>query len=329
MTDQTAFDLCGALPAPAWPSTLRLPPAESLVEFVVSLAFSDPRHLVALARAAEAAGFAAVALSDHVVHPAEIATPYPYTPDGAPRWAPFTPWPDPWVTIGALAADTGRLRFVTSVFVLPLRSPFLAAKAVATAAVLSEGRVALGVGAGWMREEFELMGQPFAARGRRLDEMIAVLRKLWGGGMVSHEGEFYRFAPLEMSPVPPGPIPVLVGGLSEPALRRAARVGDGWISDLHTTAEIAAVVKRLRALRAESPRAGEPFQVLASVKDAFDRDGYRRVADAGATQLLTMPWVFYGGFTDDLARKVDGIRRFGDEVIGPLAGEGVVHAGAR
>ena len=133
-------------------------PCCAAVKFVTSLAFSAPAQILPLARACDAAGFDGVALSDHVVHPEKIATPYPYTKDGAPRWQPFTDWPDPWVTAGAIAAVTERLRVVTSIFVLPLRHPVLVAKAVGTAAVLSGGRVALGIGVGWMREEFEICG---------------------------------------------------------------------------------------------------------------------------------------------------------------------------
>jgi probable F420-dependent oxidoreductase len=288
------------------------------VKFVLSLAFSPPQELFALARAAEAAGFDSVALSDHVVHPQKLRTPYPYTADGTPRWPPFTPWPDPWVTIGALAGATTRLRFVTSVFVLPLRNPFLVAKAVGTAAVLSGGRVALGVGAGWMRDEFELAEQRFAQRGRRMDEMLEVLRALWRGGWVEHHGEFYDFEPLEMSPVPEQPIPIYVGGVSDAALARAARRADGWISDLHPTAEIAAAIARLRALRADSSRAGEPFTVIASVTDAGNVPGYRRVEAVGVTHLLTMPWLFYTGASARLEDKIEGIRRFGGDVIAAM-----------
>jgi probable F420-dependent oxidoreductase len=291
------------------------------MKFVVSLAFSPAGHLVPLARACEAAGFEAVAMSDHLVHPEKIRAPYPYTGDGTPRWEPFTPWPDPWVSIGAMAAITERLRFLTSVYVLPLRSPFLVAKAVATAAALSDGRVVLGAGAGWMRDEFELLGAGFGDRGRRMDEMIDVLRALWAGGFVEHHGRFYDFPPLEMSPAPTRDVPIWVGGISAPALRRAATLGDGWISDLHTTGELEAYVAKLRALRAGSERAGRPFAVAASCSDAFDLAGYRRLAEVGVTHLVTMPWLFHGGPTDDLARKCDGVRRFADAVLAPLGEE--------
>jgi alkanesulfonate monooxygenase SsuD/methylene tetrahydromethanopterin reductase-like flavin-dependent oxidoreductase (luciferase family) len=151
-----------------------------------------------------------------------------------------------------------------------------------------------------------------------MDEMIEVMRKLWSGGMVEHHGEFYRFDPLEMSPTPGAPVPIFVGGLSEPALRRAARLGDGWVSDLHSTEELRAVVGRLHDLRAAAGRPSESFTVVAAASDAADLDGYRRVEEAGVTQLMTMPWLFYGGPTDDLERRCDGIHRFGEEVIDRL-----------
>ena len=285
------------------------------MKFGLSLAFSDPVHILPIAQAAERAGFECLVLSDHVVHPEQIRTPYPYTEDGTPRWPPFTDWPDPWVTIGAMAAVTERIRFFTSVYVLPMRSPFLVAKTVGTASVLSGGRVSLGVGAGWMRDEFELMEQAFERRGRRMDEMLEVLDRLWSGGMVEHHGEFYDFDRLEMSPVPPARIPIYVGGFSPPAQRRAATRADGWISDLHTTAELAEMIPGVLAMRAASDRASDPFDVLVTCSDAWDVDGYRRLEDLGVTHLTTMPWVFYGASPDSLDQKLDGIARFGEDVI--------------
>ncbi len=177
------------------------------MKFCCHLAFGPTAHLVPMARAIEEAGYDTIALSDHVVHPETVKTKYPYTKDGSLRWEPFTDWPDPWVSVGAMAAVTSRVRFVTGVYVLPLRNPFVVAKAVGTAAAISNDRVTLGIGTGWMRDEFELLEQPFERRGKRTDEMIAVLRTLWSGGMVEHHGEFYDFDRLEMSPVPSQPIP--------------------------------------------------------------------------------------------------------------------------
>ena len=286
------------------------------MKFVLNAAYAPTEHLLPLARACDAAGFEAMALSDHLLHPQQLAEPYPYTEDGAPRWEPFTDWPDPWVTIGALAAVTERLRFVTSVFVLPLRNPVQMAKTVATAAALAQGRVVLGTGVGWMREEFEAMGQPFEQRGRRTDEMIAVMRRLWEEpGYVEHHGEFYSFGPLEMRPQPPEPVPIWVGGLSGPALRRAAQQGDGWISDVHATEELREIANRLVALRRDSDRSDRPFSILGAATDAYTIDGYRRLAEVGVTHVQTLPWTLYRLRGDTLDERLEGIRRFGDEVI--------------
>ena len=288
------------------------------MRFAVSTAFSDPGHWLALARAADESGWDYLLVSDHVVHPETIESPYPYTPDGSPRWESPTPWPDPWVAVGAMAAVTERVRFCTGIYVLPLRNPFVVAKAVGTAAVFSGDRVTLGIGMGWMKEEFDVLEQPFHGRGRRADEMLAVLRKLWTGEMVEHHGEFYDFPRLRMTPAPKKTIPIVVGGLSEPALRRAARLGDGWISDIHTSDELREIAATLQRYRAECGRAGEPFEIIAAASDAFDADGYRRLAEAGVTCLQTMPWFFYGGSMDDVGQKVDGIRRFADEIFPKL-----------
>jgi probable F420-dependent oxidoreductase len=288
------------------------------VKFVTSLAFSDPAQLCELARAADEAGWDGLVVSDHVVHPEKIATPYPYTKDGLPRWQAPTPWPDPWVAIGAMAAVTRRIRFFTGIYVLPMRNPFNVAKAVGTAAVLSGDRVTLGVGVGWMREEFQLLEQPFEQRGPRTDEMIEVIRKLWGGGMVEHHGRFYDFPRLQMSPAPRARIPILIGGVSDAALKRAGRIGDGWISDIHTTEELRGIVAKIRESQREAGREREPLEIVAACSDAFGVDGYRRLEEIGVTHVQTMPWLFYGGLTDALDKKLEGLRRFADDVISKL-----------
>lgn len=285
------------------------------MKFVCHLAFGPVDHMTTVARAAEEHSFDHVALADHVVHPEKILTPYPYTEDGKPRWEPFTDWPDPWVSIGAMSSVTERIRFLTSVYVLPMRNPFVVAKAVGTAAVISKNRVTLGIGMGWMKDEFDLLEQPFAKRGKRADEMIEILRKLWSGGMIEHHGEFYDIPRLEMSPVPTEPIPILAGGVSDRALKRAAHVCDGWVSDLHSTEELREYIAKLKEFRRDSARADIPMQIFVSCMDAFDRDAYQRLEDIGITHVSTKPWAFYGGEEDDLAAKLDGLKRFADDNI--------------
>jgi probable F420-dependent oxidoreductase len=288
------------------------------MKFCCSLAFQDPTHFADLARTADAAGWHYLVLSDHVVHPEKIRSPYPYTEDGAPRWEAPAPWPDPWVAVGAMAAVTERVRFVTGVYVLPLRNPFVVAKALGTAALLSRHRVTLGIGVGWMEEEFQLLEQSFRRRGARSDEMIEVMRKLWAGGMVEHHGEFYDFERLQMSPAVGEPIPIISGGTSTPALRRVGRVTDGWISDLHTTDELARIVAEIRRYRAEYGREDAPLEIFAACTDAFGLDGIRRLEEIGVTHLLTMPWVFYDVDGDTLEGKQEAMRRYAEDVIQKL-----------
>jgi probable F420-dependent oxidoreductase len=284
------------------------------LQFCFSGTFSQPEELVPLARAGDEHGWSTLSVSDHLINPVETRSTYPYTKDGTRRWEMGTPWPDPWVTIGHLAAVTERLRFLTTVYILPARTPVHVAKQVGTAAVLSGNRVDLGIGMGWMEEEFDAMGTPFARRGKRADEMLEVMRKLWTGEVVEHHGQFFDVPALEMLPAPTQPVPVHVGGTSEAALRRAAR-NDGWVSDLHTIEELAAIRQQIERYREEYGRTDVPFSMYGSAKDAWDLDGYRRVHEAGVTHLITMPWYFYAGAEADLAGKLDGIKRFADDVI--------------
>ncbi|RLQ22948.1 TIGR03619 family F420-dependent LLM class oxidoreductase [Seongchinamella sediminis] len=285
------------------------------MKFVLSTSFSTVAHLTELAPVADTHGWHAMSFSDHVVHPENISTPYPYTSDGTRRWQAYTDWPDPWVTIGALAAITSRLRFTNNVFVLPMRNPYLAAKAISTAAIISNNRITPAFGVGWSRDEFALMEQDFTTRGKRTDEIIEIMRLLWTGEMVSYRGSYYQFEPMEMNPAPTAPIPIWIGGISEPAMRRAARLADGWVSDLQTSAEIVDCIASIRRWRSEYGRDREPFEVMATPSDAWDIDGYRRLEDAGVTHIMTMPWPFYHGDSDALADKQDAIRRFADDVI--------------
>ncbi len=289
------------------------------MKFVLSTSFSKIEHLMHLAPVADETGWEALTFSDHVVHPKTISTPYPYTEDGSRRWEAFTEWPDPWVLIGALAAITKRIRFTNNVFVLPMRNPFMAAKAISTAAVVSNNRVTLTIGMGWSSDEFALVGQQFEKRGRRADEMVEVMRKLWTGEWVEHHGEFYDFDELEMTPAPSEYIPIWVGGISKFAFKRAARLGDGWLSDLQTSDEIIDCINVIKGYRQEYGREHLPFDVMASPSDAYTLDHYKRMEDNGVTHILTMPWPFYpNDKVDELTQKSDSIKRFADDVIAKM-----------
>jgi probable F420-dependent oxidoreductase len=280
-----------------------------------SLSRTPTAELPALARHVEALGFAGVSISDHLVRPGNLASRYPYSSDGKMEAGTATPYPDCWVTIAALAQGTARLRFLSSVFVLPMRDPFTVAKAVSTAAVLSGERLMLGVGVGWMAEEFALTGQRFDARGRRSDEMLEVIEKLFSGEMVEHHGEFYDFAPLQMQPVPRRLPPVLVGGHSDSALRRAAR-HDGWIGVHYALTEALAHLERMRRVRRESGRMGGHFEIALALQDPPDQDARRRLEDAGMTILLhPAPWSADSTGTTTADRR-DALERAAARLLG-------------
>jgi len=203
------------------------------MRFSQSMMFADARQWVELARHAEGVGFHQVALSDHVFYPDKLTSSYPYTPDGRPLFRPDTAWPDVWVMVGAMASVTERIEFTTNVYVLPARNPFVVAKAVGTAAFLTGDRVSLGVGAGWMREEFEALGfgHTFDPRGKATDEAIHLFRSAWTtDGPIEAHGEVYDVNPVLMWPKPArqGKLPIWIGGHGRRSIRRAAELGDGW-----------------------------------------------------------------------------------------------------
>lgn len=286
------------------------------MRFSITVAFQPVDELLTIARVADECGYDAISIPDHVVDLEELATPYPYTPDGTRRWDHSADWPDPWVLAGAMAAVTTDIHFYTSVYVAALRSPYQVAKAVGTAAALSGNRVALGVGVGWCREEFELMGQDFSTRGKRTDEALDLLAELWSPGWNRFDGTFYPTPRLVMEPTPTKRIPIYVGGLSEAGMRRAAR-HDGWIGDLYSTEEAGRHARRLAEIREELGRDGD-FRFITALTDAFLPEQFAAAEEAGVTDVWTMPWAYYHGLECSLEQKVDGIRRFADDVLKPL-----------
>ena len=274
----------------------------------VSAAFLDTGEVVEIAKAADELGYDGLGIPDHVINLETLKTPYPYTKDGKRRWEAFTDWPDPWVLIGALAMVTTRLRFVTTVYLPAMRDPYSAAKSIGTAAVLAGGRLELGIGVGWCEEEFTLMGQRFDRRGKRTDEMLELMKELWKPGWTEFDGQFYQTPRLEMEPTPPH-IPIYVGGLSDIALRRAAR-HDGWIGDLINTDQAIERVDKLRALRAEKGLTMDDFIVITPLTDAFTPEHYDRARAGGIDGIITMPWMFYSGPLATLDEKIDGMRKF-------------------
>ena len=232
--------------------------------------------------------------------------------------SPDWPYPDAWVTIAAMAAVTKRLKFSTSIYVLPLRNVFEVAKATGTLALMSDNRFILGAGLGWMKDEFDIYGVEFKTRARRTDEMIDVLRKLWDGGMVEHHGDFYDFPPLQIAPEPTQTVPVFLGGSSTPALKRAATRGDGWIGAGNTPEEVPALMAEFRRLREEAGRAHLPFETLIGLSTPPDLDTFKRLHDQGMTAGISYPFFFSLGLHSSLDDKKRVMEQFAKAFIRPF-----------
>ncbi|WP_372516664.1 TIGR03619 family F420-dependent LLM class oxidoreductase [Mycolicibacterium flavescens] len=287
-----------------------------MMQYTCAVPMCPIDQLVDIARTAEEVGFTSIALPDSIFYMEKQAADYPYTPDGSRMWDENTPWVDPLIAAGAMGAVTSTLRFYTNVMKLGSRNPLLLARQVGSVANLTNNRFGFGVGIGWAPEEFEWCGQPYAKRGKRVDEMIEVIKLVLAGGMVEFHGEFYDFDRLQMSPAPSAPVPFYVGGHTDVALRRAARVGDGWTSAMMTGEQLADTIGKLKALLAEYGRADAPFEFQAVCIDKFGVDGHRELAEAGVTDNILVPWVFEGlGFDAPLRDKQDSMRRFADTYI--------------
>lgn len=291
------------------------------LNFWQALTFTEPDQLLAVARICEEVGFDGVIIGDHLLHFEQVRSRYPYSDDGKAPYAPSeTAWPEAWSTIGAMAGVTKTLRFATNVYILPLRNPLDVAKAVSSVASLFEGRVILGAGLGWMHEEFELQGIDFRTRGKRCEECIEVLRKLWSGDMVEHHGEFFDFPRVRMRPVPKQPIPIYLGGMSHAALRRAARLGNGWLSAGTTSEQLLDSLKSLHQLRAEAGRGAEPFEVIAPLVEPPALDTLKRIEDAGTAGILSFPFSFALGPASTVQQKRAHLETYASNVIAKMRG---------
>ncbi len=260
------------------------------MKYSLVLSYVQPDELVDVVQAAERAGFHGVSMGDHPVHPVDVAPTYPYgDAKGTSSVRADTPQLDPWVTAGTIAAATTRLHFMTSVYLLLFRHPLVSAKAAATAIGVSGGRLTLGVGIGWMREEFEAMGVPYARRGAHLDEMLDILEKMWAGGEVEHHGEFYDFPAIGTNPTPSHPVPVYFGGHSDKMLERAANRGNGWICAPKLEV-MEQQITTIRQRRAELGRDAEPFEFVGMCHKA-EPSVVEALAGIGVDHVIVRsPW---------------------------------------
>jgi probable F420-dependent oxidoreductase len=304
-------------------------PREAAVRFSYAESMTDPSFYAPLARAAEEAGYHSMVVPDSICYPLHAASTYPYSPDGSREFLEDKPFLEPFSLIPALGAVTRRLRFVTFVLKLPVRDPVLVAKQATSTAVLTGGRLVLGAGTSPWREDYEILGVDWASRGRRMDESIAILRGLAAGGYFEHHGTVFDLPPVKIAPVPPDPIPVLIGGHSDAALRRAARLGDGWLHGGGDPAELPGLLARLARFRQAAETSGEaaearrPFEIHVISTDAYTPDGVRRLEEQGVTDVIVgFRWPYVTGpDTEPLEDKIGSLRRYADEVIAKLSAQ--------
>jgi probable F420-dependent oxidoreductase len=278
------------------------------VKFAFTFGQLNPTYWLDAALAADRLGFESAWLPEHLVFPVEMRGQL-VPGEEHPPVPPSTPVFEPGAYLSYLAGQTEQIRLGTFVYLLGIRHPFVGARAFATLDVLSNGRAEVGVGAGWMTTEWDAVGLDPKSRGRRLDESIGVCKRLWTEEVVEHHGEFFDFAPVMFEPKPvqqPHP-PVVVGGESDPALRRAARLGDGWIGMSHTPESVVAPIEKLRRFEVEEGRADRPVEVTVMGPVAEPADVERWEA-AGVDRLIVVPW-------ERSRDAVAGLERFADTYL--------------
>jgi probable F420-dependent oxidoreductase len=257
-----------------------------------------PDQAAAMAAACEEFGIESVWTVEHVVVPKGYESPYPYSPTGRMPGPEDSPIPDPLIWLTYMAAHSQNLRLCTGVLILPQRNPLVLAKEVATLDVLSKGRVSLGVGVGWLAEEFAALGIPFAERAARTDETIAALRAAWSQNPATHHGEHFNFTDVHVLPAPaqPGGVPIVIGGHTPAAARRAGRLGDGFFPAQSSIEELPGLLEVMHKAAADAGRDGDAIEVTAG--GAMDVEGLKPFIDAGVSRIVIPP----------LAFDVDGLR---------------------
>lgn len=290
------------------------------MKFWQMLTWSETEQYKDIAMIAEDLGFYGVMNADHALFPKELKAPYPYSEDGKPPMPADSEYPDPWVTIAQMAAVTTTLKFSTSVYILPLRNPIEVAKAGGTLALMTDNRFILSTGVGWMKEEFDIYGVDFKTRGRRYDECLDVLRLIWAGGWNQYHGEFIDYNPMQICPAPKQQVPVYLGGSSDKALRRTARLADGWVGNGNHPDEVPKILAKLNNWRAEYGRNDLPFETIIGLYTPPDVENYQRLGELGMTAGVSYPFSFSLGWKSRIEEKRKVMEKFAREVIRPLEG---------
>lgn len=288
------------------------------MRFTFAESMTEPSYYLPLARAAEAAGYHGMTIADSVAYPFESDAKYPYTPDGNREFLDGKEMIEAFVLASAISAVTTTLRLNFFVLKLPIRPPALVAKQAGSLAAMFGNRLGLGVGTSPWPEDYDLMGVSYARRGKRMDECIDVIRGLTSGDYFEYHGEFYDIAKTKMSPAPSAPIPILIGGHADAALRRAAR-NDGWMHGGGDGEELDTMLATLARYRAEAGRTGD-FEIHVISMDAYTPDGIKRLEDKGVTDVIVgfrLPYI-KGPDPEPLQNKIDNLERFAERVIAKL-----------
>src|SRR2546425_11428981 len=263
------------------------------VKVGVALFRLRPERAAAVARHAEGLGFESVWVPEHLVFPTRITSRYPYSPDGVAPVRVDAPHLDPLVLLTHIAAATRTIRLGTNIYILPLRHPLLTARLAMSVDVLSGGRLTLGIGVGWLAEEFQAVDVDFRTRAARTRECVRALKTLWTEPEPEFHGRFFSFGPVKFEPKPvqqPHP-PIVFGGETEAALRRAAALGDGWYGVGHTPESAAVQATKLRALLAAAGRGAAPFELTVShAGGVLEPDDILRYVSAGIARVVVLPW---------------------------------------
>lgn len=283
----------------------------------VGLAFGssvgvDGEAAIDLCRRAEAAGFESVWGGEHVILPTKFESKYPYTPDGKIPAEPETPIPDPLIWLAYVAAAAPTLQLGTCILIVPQRNPVILAKELATLDRLTGGRVELGLGVGWLKEEFDALGVEWSRRGARNDEYIEAMRKLWAGPHAEYHGEFVDFPQVTCSPRPvKGDIPVLVGGDSDAAIRRAVRIANGFFPGEGDAEQLGALITRLRQAAETAGRDPDSIEINAmfGAQIADPIAGVEQMKALGVGRIM-VPAFFFAG-----PDGMDRLSEFGHKVV--------------
>ena len=287
------------------------------MRFTYAEAMTRAEYYAPLAQAAERAGYTSMTVADSLIYPRESDATYPYTDTGDREFLEDKEFIETMVLVTHLAAVTSTLRFTPFVLKLPVRPPVLVAKQASSIAFLSDNRLGLGIGLSPWPEDFVAMGVPWARRGKRMDECMDILRGLTTGDFFSYDGEFFQLPAMKQTPAPTQPIPLLVGGHSEAALRRAVLKGDGWMHAGGDGDELDRLLARIAEIRKAEGVEDRPFEIHAISYDAYSPDGVRRLEDKGITDCIVgfrVPYI-KGPDTEPLAKKVEHLERFAEDVI--------------